>query len=128
LILLDTHALVWLASDPEQLSAASRDAILAHADSLYCSVVSTWEMALLVEKGRLLLPMDVDVFVERAIERHGLMELPLDRDVILASVALPDIHTDPFDRILIAECGRRRLSLVSRDRLIPTYPEISVVW
>ncbi len=54
MILLDTHALIWLASDPEKLSSSARDAIAAHAGAIYCSVVSTWEAALLMKKGRII--------------------------------------------------------------------------
>jgi PIN domain nuclease of toxin-antitoxin system len=82
----------------------------------------------MVKKGRLLLPMSPDQYVARALAHHGLIELPLTRQVAQASVSLPDIHNDPFDRILIAECIARGLSLVSRDAVIPCYPGVRVIW
>jgi len=127
-ILLDTHALVWLASDPDQLSSAAQVAIRAHPASLHISVVSAWEISLLVKRGRLILPLSPDDFLSRAIAHHGLIELPLTRRVAQASVFLPDIHNDPFDRILISECNARGLSLISRDTVIPRYPGFAVIW
>ena len=128
MILLDTHALVWLASDCEKLSSAAQTAIRAHPASLHISVVSAWELSLLSKRGRLVLPMPAEEYLARAIAHHGLIELPLTRQVAHASVALQDIHSDPFDRILIAECHARGLSLVSRDAVISRYPGMRVIW
>ena len=128
MILLDTHTFVWLVSDPEQLSPAAQSAIRAHPASLHISVVSAWEISLLVKRGRLTLPLPPDEYFTRAIAHHGLIELPLTRKVAQASVSLPDIHNDPFDRILIAECNARGLSLISRDTVIPRYPGLHVIW
>ncbi len=127
-MLLDTHVLIWLASEPSQLSAAARDAIRAHPASLHISVVSAWEVALLVKRGRLLLPLPAEAYWTRAIAHHGLIELPVTSRVAQASVALPDLHNDPFDRILLAECATRGLSLISRDAVIARYPGVRVIW
>ena len=128
MILLDTHALVWLASDPEQLSPTARAAIRSHPSSLHISVVTAWEIALLVKRGRLILPVPPEAFLTRVIAHHGLIELPLTRRVAQEAVSLPDIHNDPFDRILIAECSARGLAVVSRDGMIPRYPGVHVIW
>ncbi len=128
MILLDTHAIVWLASDPEQLSHTAQSAIRAHPASLHVSVVSAWEISLLVKRGRLTLPLPPDEYFSRAVAHHGLIEVPLTRQVAQAAVSLPDIHNDPFDRILIAECRERGMSLVSHDAVVSRYPGLSVIW
>ena len=128
MILLDTHTLVWLASNPDQLSPAAQNAIRAHPASLHISVVSAWEISLLVKRGRLILPLPPEDFITRAVAHHGLIELPLTRRVAQASVSLPDIHNDPFDRILISECNTRGLSLISRDTIIARYSECPIIW
>jgi len=128
MILLDTHALVWLASAPDRLSDAARSSIRANPASLHLSVVSAWEISLLVKRGRLTLPLPPEEFLTAAIAHHGLIELPLNRRIAQYSVSLPDLHHDPFDRILIAECLTRELSLISCDTVIPRYPGIHVVW
>jgi PIN domain nuclease of toxin-antitoxin system len=127
-ILLDTHVLVWMASDPDQLSQTAREAIHKFKGSLWISAVSAWEIALLYKRGRLLLPVSPGVFMQRAAARHGLHELPVTAGLALAAVALPDIHNDPFDRILIAEALERRCRIVTKDAVIPKYPGVSVVW
>jgi PIN domain nuclease of toxin-antitoxin system len=128
MILLDTHVLVWMASDPAQLSQPAREALSKFQKGLLISAVSAWEIALLHRRGRLLLPVPPDVFVQRAVARHGLHELPVTAVTALAAVALPDIHNDPFDRILIAEALERNCRMVTKDAIIRKYPGVSVFW
>jgi len=126
--LLDTHTFVWLASDQKELSAKAAVAIEKDLDSLFISVVTAWEIALLYKKGRLHLALPPPEFVERAIRQHGVQELPLTREVSMASVSLPDIHNDPFDRILVAEALQHRCRLVTKDAKIPLYPGVVTIW
>ena len=128
MILLDTHILVWMASDPPQLSRAAQEALRKFQGGLLVSAVSAWEIALLYKRGRLLLPVSPEAFVQRAVTRHGLHELPVIARTALAAVALPEIHNDPFDRILIAEALERKCRIVTKDAIIPKYPGVSVVW
>jgi PIN domain nuclease of toxin-antitoxin system len=128
MILLDTHVMVWLASDPEKLSPRARNLIERHAGALHISVVSAWEIALLEKRHRLTLPMGAEDYVARVIDFHGLIELPLVRQVVHRAVRLPDVHDDPFDRILVAECLERRLTLVSRDTALTRYPDLRIAW
>ncbi len=128
MILLDTHALVWMASDPDQLSHSAREAIHKFKGSLWISAVSAWEVALLHKRGRLLLPVSPEIFMQRAASRHGLHELPVTTGLAMAAVALPDIHNDPFDRILIAQALESSCRMVTKDSVIPKYPGVSVVW
>jgi PIN domain nuclease of toxin-antitoxin system len=72
--------------------------------------------------------MEPEEYVDRLIQQHGLNEVPLERKVIQLSVRLPDIHNDPFDRILIALCQEKGWVLLSKDKIIPNYPGIQVVW
>ena len=87
MILLDTHAFVWMVSDPEKLSIHAVDAIQRHKDGLMVSVTTCWEVALLHKRGRLTLPVSPDRFLEKAITRHGVHEIPLARASVLASVS-----------------------------------------
>lgn len=128
MILLDTHTVVWLASDQEKLTKKGRELIRDNADQLYLSVASAWEICILHKRHRLELPLEPEEYVDRVIQHHGLNEVPLERKVIQLSVRLPDIHNDPFDRILIALCQQKGWVLLSRDKTIPKYPGIRVVW
>ena len=128
MLLFDTHALVWLASTPKNLSARARHAIQQHSDELYVSSISALEIAILAKRNRLSLPVAVEEFVDRALRQHGIHEVPLDRQIAIASTRLPDIHNDPFDRIIIATAKLNGMSILSRDQIIPQYPEVKVVW
>ena len=127
MVLLDTHTFVWLASDLKMLSPKARQTI-DKADNLYLSSASVWEVGLLVKKGRLTLPLEASEFVERAVKQHGIMEIPIDGTIALASVGLPMIHNDPFDRVIVATARIYRMSIVSKDQVIPTYPRTKVLW
>jgi len=127
-ILLDTHAFVWLASNQAELSARAFAAIKKDRHSVFISAVVPWEIALLFKKGRLLLPLSPKEFVERAAQHFGVQELPIARETTINAVALPDIHNDPFDRILIAEALCHKCRLVTKDEKIPLYPGIKTIW
>lgn len=128
MILLDTHVFVWLASDQGKLSSKALGAIKKDQKSLFFSVVTPWEIAILCKKGRLFLPLPPGEFVEKAVRHHGLQELPLKREAANAGVALPDIHKDPFDRILVAEALHHKCRLVTKDEIIPLYPGVRTIW
>ena len=103
-------------------------AIKKDRGSLFISVVTSWEIALLYKKGRLLLPLAPSEFVEKAMQRYGVQELPLRSEIAMAAVALPDIHNDPFDRILVAESLHNKCRLVTKDEKISLYPGVEAVW
>ena len=126
--LLDTHVFVWLASDQGALSAAAHAAIKKDRDSLFISVVTAWEVALLQKKGRLFLPLPAEEFMQRALRHHGVQELQLQRKIAVAGVSLPDIHNDPFDRILVAEALHHKCRIVTKDEKIPLYPGVKAIW
>lgn len=128
MILLDTHTFIWLASDPEKLSKSAAAAIQKYESGLLLSAVSAWEVALLYKRGRLFLPVSPELYLKKAVARHGLHELPITSERTFEAAALPDIHNDPFDRILIAEALKMKCSIITKDAVIPTYPRISVVW
>lgn len=128
MLLLDTHAFVWLASAPKELSPPARRAIQENADNLYISSISALEIAILVKRKRLSLPLDPAEFIDRALRQHGIREIPLDRSIAIASTRLPDIHNDPFDRIMVATAQLNGMSIVSRDRILRSYPEVKIIW
>jgi len=62
------------------------------------------------------------------MRQHGLQEIPVDADTAMRAVSLPDLHGDPFDRILLATATIRDLTILTRDRKIAQYPGVSVAW
>jgi len=129
-ILLDTCALLWLVHDPAKLSKTATKAVLAHGGALHVSSVSAWEIAIKVAAGKLDLPagMTAETWFNQAVADCGLLEIRPDAAIFCRAVALPPIHRDPCDRLLIATAAAHRLTLVTADRLIPQYPGIKVAW
>lgn len=128
MILLDTHTFIWWASDRSHLSDRIASLLDRESAGLMISVVTAWEIAILYKKGRLALPLPPNTFIEKAMVHHGIHELPLTRAIALKAVDLPDIHNDPFDRVLIAEASERQCVLATKDALIARYPDIRVAW
>lgn len=114
-LLLDTHVAIWWLSGDRQLSIATRRAI-ERAEDVFLSPVSLWEMFVKQDAGRLDLPLG---FVDAL--RADFVELPLTFEHALQGRALPLLHRDPFDRILIAQALAERLTIVTADETIPRY-------
>ena len=123
-LLLDTHVWVYYARGADELASAVARAIDDARDhgSLFVSVISVWEIALLVRKKRLALPMSPARWTEEALKLSGLHLLPLTPEIAIESVYLPEpIHRDPSDRILIASARLEGMRLVTRDREILSF-------
>ena len=122
--LLDTSVLLWTLAAPSRLSQPAKNAVAAGKPVL--SVASYWEVAIKTRKG--LLPIaDPVSWWTRAAQLLGGRVLPIRASHITALAALPDLHRDPFDRILIAQAVAEGVPLVTSDRQISAYP-IRVIW
>ena len=131
MIVLDTHAWVWWVSDPERLSARAREAVdqAAKEGELYISSISVWEVALLAERGRLRLAMDVSEWIRYCEALPFLNFVPVNNRIALLSVRLPKpLHADPADRIIIATALILGATLVSKDERILAYPHVDSLW
>lgn len=128
MILLDTHAWLWWVANASELPARMRTVINEGAEFVAVASISCLEIAWLAKKGRIALPVPVEEFFDRAIEQAGLQLLPLTPKIAARSAALPDIHKDPIDRVLVATAIELNASLVTRDTVIPSYPGVRVRW
>lgn len=133
MIALDTQALVWWVSGHSRLSEKALTAInkeLAAADGvILVSSMSAWEVAMLVEAGRLTLTMSVDDWLDNVTEIEGLRFVPVDNDIALASTRLPGaFHKDPADRIIVALARHFNVSLVTADERILNYKSVKTLW
>lgn len=124
-VLLDTCALLALATGdlPDGAAAALRTAPAA-----YVSVVSAWEVAIKVAGGKLRIRESPARWFRGLAERYDLREVPLDSDVACAAAALPALHRDPFDRVIVALAQAHRLFVLTSDENIRKYTGVSVVW
>jgi len=123
LILLDTHALIWLDQDDPALGLVARQSIDAalNDNCLTVSAISFWELAMLVAKGRIVMDLPLPAWRQDLLDL-GLIEIPVDGEVGIAAVQLEDLHNDPADRIIIATALLRRAVLVTADQRILEWP------
>lgn len=119
-ILLDTCALIRLASGAGELSNAAMD-VIAQSPLAYVSPISLWEIALKVKSGNLVIAGDPETFFSDVIENYDLTVLPLSLEVMVRSVNLPEIHKDPADRFIIASALLNGFSVITTDRRFPEY-------
>ena len=118
-LLLDTHILIWWATDDDQLPSKCRK-LLSHQDNeVYFSSINIWEVAIKFGKGLLSLPPEL--LHQQALE-NGLRHLPFTAQHAVEVARLPGHHQDPFDRALVAQAICEPLTLVSQDRILRSYP------
>ena len=131
MIVLDTHVWLWWISNPENLSSGAGQAIdqAITENGIVISSISTWEVALLVDKGRLKLSIDVRDWVRKTESLPFVRFMPVDNTISLRSVTLPgQFHSDPADRIITATALTMGLPLVTRDDKIINYPHVQTIW
>lgn len=131
MIVLDTHALLWWVNDPATLSKPAKKAIDAamESKSVYVSSISSWEIALLVERGRLRLALDVRDWICRCEALPFLTFVAVSNAIAIESVRLPDFpHADPADRIIAATALSLGASLVTKDDKLLNYPHLKSIW
>jgi PIN domain nuclease of toxin-antitoxin system len=115
-VVLDTNALIWLLKDSDRLGrqASQRIDEAQRAGRVLVSAMSFWEVAVLVAKERLALSMPVDQWRIDALQL-GIEEVPLDGELAIEAVALPDLHPDPADRFIVATALKAGVTLVTSD-------------
>ena len=123
--LLDTNVLVFLLSAPSELSEKASRVVRFEPD-LYASMASLWEIGIKQGLGKLRLGLTIPEIEEQCIERD-IRILPIRSAAIERLKRLPDIHRDPFDRLLVAHAQEEGMAIVTRDKTIPLYP-VQTVW
>jgi PIN domain nuclease of toxin-antitoxin system len=120
-LLLDTHLLLWAASNPERLSPVARALLDTPENELFFSAASLWEIAIKRGLGRADFKVDARV-LRRGLLDNGYSELPIGSEHAVAIDNLPPIHKDPFDRILVAQATVEGIVLLTVDALVAQYP------
>jgi PIN domain nuclease of toxin-antitoxin system len=131
MIVLDTHAWIWWVSDPGLLSGAARRVVerAVEEESVHISCISTWEVTMLVDRGRLELSMAVNDWVEKSEALPFINFVPITNSIAMKSVAVPaPFHHDPADRIIVATSIALGATLITKDDKILGYPHVKTVW
>ena len=126
-ILLDTCTFLWIVSGASALSAESRKIFQDTGNEIFLSVVSAWEISVKHALGRLSTLGPPESFVPTQREHHDIDSLPLDEESVLHVARLPQLHKDPFDRMLVCQAIVHGLTIMTPDELILQYP-IRCIW
>lgn len=120
-LLLDTHLLLWSAAEPSKIPKKVRSLILGNENDLFFSAASIWEIAIKSQLGRV--DFDVDPhLLRRGLIDNGYLELTINVEHALAVLALPPLHKNPFDRMLVAQATVEGFVLLTSDEQVAAYP------
>jgi PIN domain nuclease of toxin-antitoxin system len=128
MIILDTHAWIWLASNPEKLSSRAKKAIEG-SKRLGLSAISCWEFAMLVERGKISIDRRPLEWIEQSLENYGMELLPLTPAIAAHACHLgPGFHGDPADRIIVSTSIIQTVPLVTKDERIRSCHIVESIW
>lgn len=126
--LLDTHALLWALTQPEQLGPQARAVIVDPSCELLASAVSAWEIATKQRNGKLPAADPLIAAYPRLLDRLGVTRLPITEEHALVAGRLDWEHRDPFDRMLAAQSMLETATLITKDKALRTLPGLSTLW
>ena len=127
MLILDTHAWFQWVVEPELLPTQIQNRLKA-SSLLAISAVSPYEIALHAERGRVQINLPLREWFDEAIAGSGIALLPITPDIAACAAALPPIHRDPWDRIIIATALEYDAMLLTKDETIPLYPQVKAGW
>jgi PIN domain nuclease of toxin-antitoxin system len=120
-LLLDTHVWLWWRTTPEKLNRRAKGLFETGRAEFFLSAASAWEMAIKMKRGQLQLPEPLETLLVRRLREDQIEELPVTLQQAALTAALPDLHRDPFDRLLIAQSRCEGLTLLTADENILQY-------
>ena len=131
MIAVDTHILIWDALTPERLSPAAVDALAAanQGEGMVIADISLWEIAMLIQKGRVQVATDCHTFLNLILQANRIHVRAITPQIAtLSTQLLPTINADPADRLIVATALAERVPLVTADRNLRDAEEIGTIW
>lgn len=132
MIVLDTHTLIWWIDSPQKLSEKAKEIIeeeKSKEKGILVSSMTTFEIYLLIKKGKLELTSHPDTWLEKIEDLPSVRFIPVDNKIAAYSVNLPDFaNSDPVDRIIIATALNLGAKLITSDEKILNYKKVQAIW
>jgi PIN domain nuclease of toxin-antitoxin system len=125
-LLLDTHVFLWLQTDPQRLGS-QLELLDDQRNAVLVSAVSSWEIAIKYQLGRISLPEPPRRYVPERLRAIGAETVAIEHTHALAVSELAPLHRDPFDRLLVAQAKLLDLTIVTADRQVAAYPVETVL-
>ena len=125
--LLDTNAFLWFISGYHRLSQTAENVIKDRSNEIFFSAASAWELCIKIRLGLLTIEGDIEAFIVHQLAENRFRSLPIHISHSVYTLHLPEIHKDPFDRMLIAQSNVEGMTLISANRIIKKY-DISTIW
>jgi PIN domain nuclease of toxin-antitoxin system len=122
-ILLDTYSVLWAITADSQLGSAARLLLMDPGDQIFVSAASVWEVAIKHRKHPDVMPIRPNVLIDACVA-SGFNWLDISVHHANATLQLPLLHVDPFDRLLVAQALQEPMILLTRDRQIAAYSEL----
>jgi PIN domain nuclease of toxin-antitoxin system len=126
-LLVDTHTFLWALMHDRRLSARSKQILTSDEHELYFSLVSLWEFAIKIKTGKLNALGSSVAYLRSEMENYSMQLLPIRYEHLLALETLPAHHSDPFDRLLIAQAITESLPILTNDEKFTLYPA-KILW
>ena len=121
-VLVDTHSFLWALLHDHRLSTKSKQVLRSEGYELVFSLVSLWEIAIKIKTGKLNAIGSSVAYIRAEMDSYGMELLPIRYDHILQLESLPVHHSDPFDRLLIAQAISEDLPILTNDTRFKHYP------
>jgi PIN domain nuclease of toxin-antitoxin system len=126
-VLVDTHTFLWALLENHRLSAKAKQILTSKEHELYFSLVSLWEIAVKMKIGKLNTVGSSVTYIRDEMAEYGMELLPVRYEHILQLEQLPLHHSEPFDRLLIAQAIAESLPILTHDEMFPLYP-VKLIW
>jgi PIN domain nuclease of toxin-antitoxin system len=120
-ILLDTHIFLWAITNDARLPARAKALYTSASSELYLSIVSLWEIVLKFQIGKLPLPASPAAYLLSQLLENQIRLLDLKSNHVFGMLELPNLHRDPFDRLLIAQSRAEKLRILTSDEQLKQY-------
>jgi PIN domain nuclease of toxin-antitoxin system len=125
--ILDTHALLWFISNDTKLSSKAKSIIENADNDIILSAAIVWEISIKAKIGKIRLHKELDQLIAEILKQYNFTPLAITIPHVIRVNSLPDIHRDPFDRVLVAQSISEDIPLITADPQIKKY-KIKTVW